>query len=123
MARRKKTETVVYTDGAGNNGKNKKSPNGYPGGWSWVAVKNDKIIDVDAGYSMATTSNNMEMEAIMRAKVKYGKKTIITDYKTATRKFRNVRWQRRGTTKWNKLADALASISMKKAEIIKFSRV
>jgi len=48
----------IYTDGScfGNPG---------PGGWAYIILKNDKIIEENSGKSKNTTNNIMELEAVI----------------------------------------------------------
>lgn len=50
----------VFTDGSAD-------PNPGPGGWGVVHVENDKIVTEEWGHEPATTSNRMELLALMAA--------------------------------------------------------
>jgi ribonuclease HI len=50
----------VFTDGAA-------EPNPGPGGWGVVHVENDRIVREEWGHEPATTSNRMELMALMAA--------------------------------------------------------
>lgn len=67
-------EAKIYTDGANNS-------NG--GGWAYIVVIDDKIIEEDYGKVQDTTNNRMEMTAILKA-LEYANKnnisaTIVSD--------------------------------------------
>jgi len=53
-------KTGVFTDGAAD-------PNPGPGGWGVVHVENDRILVEESGHEPATTSNRMELLALMAA--------------------------------------------------------
>ena len=53
-------KTGVFTDGAAD-------PNPGPGGWGVVHVHDDRIVTEDCGHEPATTSNRMELLALMAA--------------------------------------------------------
>ncbi len=53
-------KTGVFTDGSAD-------PNPGPGGWGVVHVENDRIVKEDAGHEPATTSNRMELLALLAA--------------------------------------------------------
>jgi ribonuclease HI len=50
----------VFTDGAA-------EPNPGPGGWGVVYVENDRILREECGHAAATTSNRMELVALIEA--------------------------------------------------------
>lgn len=50
----------IHTDGSCR-------PNPGPGGWGWVAVRNDEEIDCDSGHHPDTTNNRMELTAFRQA--------------------------------------------------------
>jgi len=53
-------KTGVFTDGSAD-------PNPGPGGWGVVHVENDRIVREEAGHEPATTSNRMELVALISA--------------------------------------------------------
>jgi ribonuclease HI len=63
----------VFTDGScdGNPGR---------GGYGWVWVEDDAIIDSGYGYSPATTNNRMEMSALIAAYKKVPRTETVTFY-------------------------------------------
>lgn len=58
----------IYTDGANNK---------YGGGWAYIVVKNNVIIDEDYGKCSDTTNNRMELTAIIKA-LEYAYKTNVS---------------------------------------------
>jgi cyclic pyranopterin phosphate synthase len=52
--------TTLYTDGSC-----LENPNG-PGGWGFVVIENDVIVDEMSGHDPSTTNNRMEMTAAIR---------------------------------------------------------
>ena len=66
-------KTGVFTDGSceGNPG---------PGGYGWVWVEEDDIVDTGYGYDPQTTNNRMELAALIAAYKKVPRDTSLTFY-------------------------------------------
>ena len=54
----------IWTDGSCNNNPSN-ATKGF-GGWGFVLIKNDKVIFEDLGFEKETTSNRMEMLAVIK---------------------------------------------------------
>jgi ribonuclease HI len=115
-------KTGVFTDGSceGNPG---------PGGWGFVHVESDEIIEERYGADPATTNNRMELRALIEAYKALPRKANLTIYSDSqldlvkelyalAGEHPDVRleWIRaHDGSKWNEYADALATTYLRES--------
>ena len=98
-------KTGVFTDGSceGNPG---------PGGFGWVWVESDEILDSGYGYDPATTNNRMELAALIAAYKKIPRDEVLTIYSDSklcvdTLMKWAAGWERRG---WKRKGGPIANL-------------
>lgn len=81
---------IIYTDGAclGNPGK---------GGWGYVILQDDKIVEELAGAEAYTTNNRMELKAAIVALESH---SLVGDFKTPVEIFTDSQYVQKGITVW-----------------------
>lgn len=75
MNKREGDKFTIYTDGSCDNIR-------YPnyGGWAYLILEDDKIIDEKSGNEVHTTNNRMELRAIINSLYDLPKESIVTIY-------------------------------------------
>ena len=83
-------ELIVYTDGGC-------KPNPGFGAWSWVAMKDGKVVGQGVGTEEKTTNNRMELTAILAAVMENPGAIIVSDSSYANRGIaRMAKWAEQG---------------------------
>lgn len=101
-----KYSTAVFTDGGsrGNPGR---------GGWAYVYVVNDEIINEEWGGEDHTTNNRMELTAIIKALQKIGnqKLTLFSDSKLCVQSYNEWmdNWEKKG---WKKKTGPIKNLDL-----------
>lgn len=102
-------KTGVFTDGSceGNPG---------PGGWGYVWVEDDRIVDQRSGSDPQTTNNRMELTALIEAYRALPPNAEITVYSDSNLCVRTINewaagWERRG---WRRKGGAVANADLVK---------
>ncbi len=100
-------KTGVFTDGAceGNPG---------PGGWGFVWVKDDRIVDQGHGSEPQTTNNRMELTALIEAYRRLPEEAEVTVYSDSELCVRTINewaegWERRG---WRRKAGPVKNLEL-----------
>jgi ribonuclease HI len=100
-------KTGVFTDGSceGNPG---------PGGYGWVWVEDDEIVDSGYGYDPQTTNNRMELAALIAAYRKIPQNDALTIYSDSklcvdTLTKWAAGWERRG---WKRKGGPIANLEL-----------
>lgn len=99
--------TGVFTDGSceGNPG---------PGGWGFVWVEQNRIIQQDSGFAPATTNNRMELTALIEACRALPENTALSVYSDSRLCVDTINqwapgWERRG---WKRKSGPIANLEL-----------
>ena len=102
-------KTGVFTDGSweGNPG---------PGGWGFVWVRDDHVVDEDHGFDPDTTNNRMELVALIEAYKRLPEGETVTVYSDSQLCVNTVNewapgWARRG---WKRKSGPIANLELVK---------